>query len=350
MTVQVIEVTSQRGIEAFNKFPQKIYGDFYRAPLFPTLDCRSPLFDPVFCRVEAQPFLALKNGFTVGRVAACIHHAFPDGECGFFGYLEALQDPAVALSLVEAVSRWLAVRGRSRMSGPVDLSPHERLGLLAEGFGGRHHPGMPYNPPYYASLLERCGLDIELNLFAYHFSLRGNLPERLLRVAGRAGRDEGLKIRKINFNDLLREGEVFSEIHNGSMDKLWGFVPLAPGEGTAIWQKLREFYDPDLILIAEIAGKPAGLCLALCPVSRAPFLRNAWLNARLAVLAVLPRYRFKGLEAAMLLECAHRARRKGVNAVELSLVAENNSMMNRIVRGMEGIKRSRAYRIYQKYI
>ena len=347
MAVQVIEVSTQKETEAFNRFPQKIYGGFYRAPSFPMLDCRSPFFDPLFRRVEAQPFLALKNGFTMGRIVAGIHHALPDGECGFFGYLEVLYDFTVALSLVGAASHWLAARGKIRMSGPVDLSPHERLGLLVEGFGGRHHPGMPYNPPYYASLLDRCGLDMELNLHAYKYSLRGFMPERLVRVATRAGRMEGLKIRKVDFNDPLREGEVFSRIHNGSMDKLWGFVPLSPVEGAAVWRKLGKFYDPDLILIAEIAGKPAGLCLALCPAIRSPF---APLNARLAVLAVLPRYRFKGLEAVMLLECAHRARRKGVYVMELSLVAENNSMMNKIIQGMEGIQKSRVYRVYKKQI
>lgn len=349
MGVQVIEVSSQKEMQAFNAFPRAIYRDFFRAPSFPVIEQANPKSDPLFGRVEAQPFLAVRNGYAAGRIAACVHHAFTDGKTGFWGYFESSNDPAAAAALVKAAADWLAVRGRGKMIGPVDLSPHERVGLLVEGFEGYHHPGMPYNPPYYATLLAQCGLETEINLYAYHYDLRRPLPDRLARVAARAGRNQSLHFRRINFNDLAGEGEMFSQIHNGSMNEIWGFVPLSPEEGSAIWRKLRGYYDPDLILLAEIGGKPAGLCLVMSLVKRSPFSGlPGQLNARLAVLAVLPQYRFKGLEAALFLECARRARRKGISAIEFSLVAENNSMMNRIIiQSLEGVKKNRIYKIYK---
>lgn len=348
MAVEVIEVASQKGMQAFNAFPRAVYRDFFRAPSFPVIEKSSPKSDPLFGRVEAQPFLAVRKGYAVGRVAACVHQALPDGKTGFFGYFESLNDPAVAEALVKAASGWLAARGRSAMIGPVDLTPHERVGLLAEGFKGYHHPGMPYNPPYYAALLAQCGLETEINLYAYHYDLSRPFPEKLARVAGRAGRTQGLRLRSIDFGDLAGEGEIFSNIHNGSMKEIWGFVPLSPEEGSATWRRLRGAYDPDLILVAEIGGEPAGLCLVMLPVRRAPFMGlHGPLRARLAVLAVLPQYRFRGLEAALIMECARRARRKGIYAAELSLVAENNSMMNRIILNLEGVKKNRIYKVYK---
>lgn len=350
MAVEVTEVLTQKTMQHFNNFPRKIYGNFYRAPSFPVLERSSPRFDKLFARVEAQPFLAVSKGQVVGRIAACVNQSVTDAGCGCFGYFETVNDTAVADALIKAAGSWLADRGRSRMTGPVDLSPHERLGLLARGFGGYHHPGMPYNPPYYSSLLDRIGLETEVTLFAYHYDLRRPPPERLVRVAARAVRNGGLVLRPVNFNDPDGEGEVFSRIHNGSMHEIWGYAALSPEEGSAIWQKLRGHYDPALILVAEVDGTPAALCLVLCPLQKYFFPGPAGTNARLAVLSVLPRYRLKGLEAALIIESARRARARGVVNLELSLVAENNTMMNRIIQSLPGITRSRIYKVYKQIL
>jgi GNAT superfamily N-acetyltransferase len=207
---------------------------------------------------------------------------------------------------------------------------------------------MPYNPPYYSSLFAGIGLETEVTLFGYHYDLRRPLPEKLVRVAARAGRNEKLKIRSVNFNNPEGEGEVFSLIHNSSMHEIWGFAALSPEEGSAIWQKLRGHYDPAMILVAEVEGMPAALCLVLCPLQKKFFPGPAGTNARLAVLAVLPRYRLKGLEAALIIEFARRARARGVVNLELSLVAENNTMMNRIIQSLPGVIRSREYKVYKR--
>jgi len=350
LTVEVIEVSEQNGLRAFNAFPRAIYHDFFSAPSFPRLEHSSRQFiDPLFSRVTAQPFLAVRDGRPVGRIAASINHAYPGGKTGFFGYFESLNDLSVTAALVKAASRWLSDNGMSRVIGPVDLTPHERLGLLIEGFRGHHHPGMPYNPSYYANLLTRCGFRKEINLYAYHYTLRRHLPEKLVRVASRAtGRIKQLRLREVNFNDLDGEGKMFSQIHNGSMNDGWGFVPLSAMEGSAIWQKLRGFCEPGLVLVAEINGNPAGLCLAIYPVIK-PFFSglSGRSSLRLAVLAVLPQYRLRGLEAALILECIRRARGKGIYVMELSQVAENNLMMNHIIQSLGNVQSDRIYSIYQ---
>ncbi|NLI12824.1 GNAT family N-acetyltransferase [Pelotomaculum propionicicum] len=351
MSFEVIEASSPEAVHAFNSFPRKIYRNFYMAPPFPVLVRSNPHYDPLFERVEAMPFLAVRKGRVLGRIAASVNHALADTEAGFFGFFETLQDAAVAGGLVEAAASWLSNRGKKKMIGPVDLSPHERLGLLIEGFGGYHNPGMPYNHAYYPSLLDQCGLEKEINLNAYHYDLRRQAPGRLARVAQRASKSKGIRIREIDFNNLNREGEAFSLIHNGSMHEIWGYAHLSPLEGAAIWKKLKNLFDPRLILFAEVNGAPAGICLAMCPVRRNVFISQASdLNARLAILAVLPEYRFKGIEAALIMECVRRARARGIAALELSLIAENNAMMNTIINNLDGVRKSRSYTIYRKNI
>jgi GNAT superfamily N-acetyltransferase len=235
------------------------------------------------------------------------------------------------------------------MTGPVDLTPHERVGLLVEGFNGFHLPGMPYNPPYYKELLQKSGLELEMNLLAYHHDLRKPFPERLVRVASRAMNNPALNIRELDFNNLTSEGEMFSCLHNASMPGIWGFAPLSPEEGAATWRKLQGFYDPGLILVAEIDGKPAGLCLTLSLLRRNSGMALAGPPAaRLAVLAVLPYYRFRGLEAALIIECLRRARRRGVMRFEFSQIAESNQMMNKIIQNMGQSRKGRVYRVYRK--
>lgn len=348
MAVEVIEVSTEKAIRVFNSFPRVIYRNFYTAPSFPVIDRSNPRYDPLFAAVKAMPFLAVKNGRVAGRIAAGVHQNIPGGKTGFFGYFESQNDQAVAKALIRAAACWLAARGINEMIGPVDLSPHERLGLLVEGFGERCFPGMPYNPPYYSSLLADCGLDEEIDLFAYQCDLRRPLPGKMFRAEARARRIRGLRLRGVNFDDPDGEGEIFSIIHNNSMNELWGFVPLLPEEGSAIWRKLRDCCDPSLILFAEISGNPAGMCLLLHIVKKTPFPGLPGRSrARLAVLAVLPQYRFKGLEAALLLECARRARSKGISNVEISLVAESNLMMGRIIKSMTSVCKDRVYRVYK---
>jgi GNAT superfamily N-acetyltransferase len=133
------------------------------------------------------------------------------------------------------------------------------------------------------------------------------------------------------------------------MSGIWGFAPLSPEEGAAIWRKLQGFYDHGLILVAEIDGKPAGLCLTLSALRRnAGVGLAAPRTARLAVLAVLPPFRFKGLEAALLIECFRSARRSGVMHFEFSQIAESNQMMNKIIQSTDQTRKSRVYRVYQK--
>jgi len=349
--VEVVGASSQKAIKLFNSFPRVIYRDFYQVPDFPVLDRSRTGFDPFFAAVEAMPFLALKNGRTAGRIAAGIHRDYPGGKTGFFGYFESLNDSAVAKALVNAAAGWLAARGKNKMIGPVDLTPHERLGLLVEGFRGHHFPGMPYNPPYYQSLMAGCGLEQEVNLFTYRYDLRGRLPDKLFRVAARASRIKEVGIREIDFNDPEGEGKILSVLHNGAMNKMWGFTPLSPEEGAAVLCRLRGAYEPGLFLLAEISGNPAALCWGLHPTGRSPFPGGSGrFLARLAVLAVLPEYRFKGLETVLILELARRARSRGISVLEISLVVENNIMMNRIIYNLPGVHKTRVHRIYRAII
>lgn len=348
MGIEIVPVNNPQGLLLYNRFPELVYRGTFKAPPFPGDGLAGNWRDALFGGVKAQLFLAFMNGKAAGRIAAALHAGEQGREVGYFGYFETLPRREVTRALLAAAADWLADRDVQVMVGPVDLTPHERVGLLVEGFEEFHLPGMPYNPPYYRQLLEAGGLELAMELRAYAGDLRQALPERLVKVAERAAANP-LRLRELDVNNLASEGEVFSLVHNGSMPGVWGFVPLSPAEGAAIWHRLIKHYDPALILVAEMAGRPAGLCLTLAAAGGNPGRPMARFRAaRLAVLAVLPEYRFKGVEAALILEAVRRLRQRKILLLELSQVAASNRMMNKLIRNMGVLYCSKIYHVYQR--
>ena len=112
------------------------------------------------------------------------------------------------------------------MIGPVDLSPHERLGLLVEGFGGYHNPGMPYNPPTIRPCWSSAGWRQKL-IYSPTTAICAVLPQKLVQVAERY-----LENRSSNLIVLIpgspgRGEEILAAIHSGSLDVIWGFTDLS---------------------------------------------------------------------------------------------------------------------------
>ncbi len=305
----------------------------------PPLPCGEDLkSDPLFADIHFQAFLATRGGRPVGRIAASTHPFAHESTAGYFGYFACANDPKAACALVSAAAGWLLENGKDKMCGPVDLTPHHRLGLWTEGAYTFQHPTMPLNPPYYASLLLSCGLEVEAVLRAYAIDLRRDLPAKVQRAANRAARIKGVRLRNVNFNDPA-DGEAFSLIHNGAMAGAWGFVPLTPAGAASVLRKLSFYYDPKAVILVEVGGRPAGLCLTLLHW-------RFWRYARLAVLAVLPRYRHKGLDALMVAECIRYLRQKGVLELEFSLVAGSNRVARKMLAGIEGVKLKSVYAVF----
>jgi GNAT superfamily N-acetyltransferase len=294
--------------------------------------------------IEAQPFLAIRGKQLVGCLTASTHSLFPDEKAGFFGYFKIVDDYEAGSRLLESAAEWLAVRGRELMIGPVNLSPYEQMGLLVEGFDQPARFMMPYNPPYYVDFFEKAGFLKEADFYSYYCSLDQPVPARLVRIARRAGRVAGLKVRPVDFSKLEGEGERFSFIHNEAMRATWGFIPLSSAEGIAVLRGLRLFADPSMILFAEVDDHAVALCMTL------PDLDPKMKTARLAVLAVVPEYRFRGLEALLILESLTVLRRKGFVALEISLVGEDNIMVKRIIANLLGEMIAKRYRVYRKTI
>lgn len=366
--ISVAHISSKRDEMVFIKFPWKIYQhNPYWVP--PLLMDRKKLMDrrnnPFYKHAEAEFFLARRNGEVVGRIGAIINHNHNkehNENIGFFGFFESVNDQAVANALFSTAKQWLKQRGVAAIRGPASPSVNDELGLLVEGFDKPPVILMPYNPPYYAELIEQAGLQKIKDLFSYKLLQETVYTERLTRVSEMVKRREGLAFRSLNMRDFENEVMRIRDLYNRGWQYNWGAVPMTDEEFKAVAKDLKTIAVPDLVIFAESKGKPIGFALSLPDLNQALiYNKQGYLlpgllrliihkkkidSVRIIILGVLPEYKMTGAAAVLFHETASRAMKLGYSRGEAGWVLEDNVMMNRAAEAMNAV-RYKTYRVYQ---
>jgi GNAT superfamily N-acetyltransferase len=371
--VDIEEVNGEAGMNEFIRFPWKVYqgNPHWVPPLKRDVEfLLSEKKNPFFQHAEAACFLARKNGETVGRIAAIIdrnHIKFHNEQTGFFGFFECLPDCAVARELLDTAAKWLKARDIEIMRGPMNPSTNNECGFLFEGFDTPPMIMMTYTPAYYLDYMERCGLTKARNLYAYMTVIRdvaaGGRLERLASAV--KARVPGLTVRPANMRQFQQEVEAVKQIYNSAWSHNWGFVPMTDAETESLAKRLQPLIVPELMIMAEVNGKPAAFFVAvpdynqvlgkmngaLGPVGIAKFLwYSRKINAiRVMAMGVSGEFRKKGIEGLLYLESFKAAVKKGYERAEFSWILEDNILMQRGCELMGG-KLYKKYRIYEKKI
>lgn len=330
------------------------------------LDTQHPFYHQG--RAAREIFLAYRGKRPVGRVVAIMnkaHNAFHGDRWGFFGFFECEEDEEAAGALLERAAAWVAAQGCDRLVGPVSPSTNYECGLLVEGFDSPPTVMMTYNPPYYASLLERAGFAKAKDLYAYWSPVHPGSLDRLRRFSQRTQeREPKLLVRAVNLRDFANEVRIIQEIYNKAWEKNWGFVPTSDEEFAWLAKELKPLVDPKLLYIAFYDGDPAGFLLALPDVNPAlavlngsmanpwRLLRAWWIGRkpeglRLITMGVKQQYRLRGIEGVMFYHGLQAALDRGYRWCEYSWILEDNELAKRTVRLMDA-KRTKIYRLYAK--
>jgi len=130
-------------------------------------------------------------------------------------------------------------------------------------------------------------------------------------------------------------------------------------------ERLKPLIVPDLLIMAEVDGSPAGFFMAvpdynqvlaringrLGPIGIAKFLWYARKisDIRVLTMGVKEEFRKKGIEGMLYLEAFRAARRRGYERAEMSWILEDNELMKRGCETMGG-RVYKKYRIYEKNI
>ncbi|HWV37940.1 MAG TPA: N-acetyltransferase [Vulgatibacter sp.] len=371
--VTVRPVESPRDLDRFVRLPAELHaGDptFVPPLLMERKDFLDPRKNPFFDHAPHQLFLAWQRDRVVGRVAAVEdldYNRFHGTDYGFFGMYEAVDDDDVARALFAAAKGWIRARGRKQLMGPMNLSTNHDFGLLIEGF--EHPPAImvPHNPRYYQRHFEELfGLRKAKDLWGWLLDPGSEPDPKVVRIAERVRRKEGLVVRPVNLSDFDAEVRRIKEIYNAAWEKNWGFVPFTDAEFAHVAKDMRSFVRPELLLIAEVREEPVAFVMTLPDINQAlarvggrlttfglpiGLAKLLWWsrkidNLRLITLGVKEPYRKRGIDALLYIDSLAAARKLGFKSCDISWILEDNVLTNRSIQLMGG-KRYKTFRVYE---
>lgn len=373
--IVVSQVTSRADRDAFIEFQWQIYRDD-PAWVPPLILERKEFLDqkkhPFFEHGAAALFLARRDTEIVGRIMASDdpnYNALHSSNVGCFGLFESINDGAVATALFHAAMGWLRARGRDEIMGPIDYSTNYTCGLLIDGFQYSPMVLTLHNPSYYPALLEANGFEKVMDFFAWWFDDPADAAARLRRLAKRLKDRHAIHIRSVDLSrrGLAAESQRLRFIYNEAWRNNWGFVPFTEREFAHLAKELKPIADPKLTLVAEIDGEPAGFILGMADIHAA--IRHAngrltWFGlpiglakllyykrriktGRLIALGVVPKYRRHGVAEMLVLRVVESGMLQQGLTGELSMILENNHLMNRFIAAI-GARKYKTYRIYRR--
>lgn len=376
MPIDIREHQPGRDIQPFIESTKVIFaGDpAWIEPLsFDIKDRLTPGKNPFFLRGELGLFTAWRDGRVVGRISAQLDHEhlkrYQD-HTGFFGFYDTIDDDAVGKALIDEAERWLGRRGMTRMRGPISLTMNEEVGVLIEGF--EHPPAlmMSHSRAWQDRVALSTGLTKAKDFFAWRFEV-GKVPERARKAWAEVKAMPEVKLRSVRPRQMSSELDHILRIFNDAWQNNWGYVPATPEEAKKMGEDLKLILDPELAFIAELDGRPVGMCICLPnlnevirdfggklnPVTVSKLLWRLKVkgpkSGRLMMLGISSELRnvrkYAGLSHALYVEIAMRGQKLGYEWGELSWTLEDNRPINLGIKSM-GAHIYKKYRVYEKPI
>jgi hypothetical protein len=370
--LRVAPLAGKAATRAFWDLPARLYRhDPHWVP--PLLIERHELLsarNPAFEHLTLQAWLAFRDERVVGRISAqvdALHEQIHGERVGYFGLLEAEDDPDVFAALLGTAEDWLRAQGMAEVRGPFNLTINEECGLLVDGFDTPPMVMMGHALPYYGPRLEALGYAKARDLLAYIVGTDFEFSPAARRVMERERHK--VTLRPIDRRHLERDIEILRDIFNDAWAGNWGFVPFSAAEFAQLGQLVRWLVDPGFVQIAEVAGEPVAMIGVLPNLNEAiadlkgRLLPLGWAKllwrlkvrhpkgVRVALMGVRRRLQRSPLGSALAMLVIDAARqtalRRGVRQAEMSWILEDNRGMRSIIESL-GSRLYKRYRIYGK--
>lgn len=376
-SLTITEVTGPEEEREFYALPRKIYRDDpdWIPPLIQ--DVRK-VFDPqknkYFQEGELTRVILQRNGETVGRIAAFVHHKLSKGyeqPTGGVGFFECINDQACANALFDYAKAWLASKGMEAMDGPINFGEKDNWwGLLVQASTEVMY-GMSYNPPYYRQLFENYGFKNYYEQYNYLYDIANHpLPPKFAEKAAALEADPDYGFTHMKGSDYVKYAEDFRTVYNNAWARgHFNFKPMSKDMAMNIMKKLKPIADPKIMLYAYHKGKPIGMFIMIPELNQVFRHVNGNLNwlgklkfvwhmkvlkscrkAMGIVFGVDPDYQGLGVEAGII-RCCERIMRgdyKQYDWMEMQWIAEFNPKMIHVVEDL-GVTRSKV-RVTYRYL
>lgn len=371
-TLRIAPVDGRRDLERFIRVPWPLYArdPAWIPPLLAERRRQLSRRNPYFAHAQWQAWIAYHGATPVGRISAQVdqlHLRHHRDDVGFFGMLDAPEDPEMFGALLDVAEGWLRERGMRRVRGPFNLSVNQEAGVLVEGFHTPPMVGMGHNHAYYGRHIEAQGYTKARDLLAYWLDLGYEPPQAVRRLLGRLKQPIVRRpLRRAAFDEDV---QIVREIFNDAWSRNWGFVPFTREEFHELAQSYKFLISRDFVQLVEVQGEAAAMMVSLPNLNEAirdlngRLLPHGWLKllwrlkmrlprtARVALMGVRRKYQGGALGAALAFTAIEASRdagvRRGVREAELSWILEDNKGVRSIIESIGGVPYKR-YRIYEK--
>lgn len=365
MSITVKEVTTQKELDQFIRFPLSLYrgNPCFVPPLH--FDEKATLRkdkNPAFDYCEARYWLAYKNGKVVGRIAAIINHAFIekwDKRYMRFGWVDFENDPEIAASLIGEVEKWAKEKGMTAVHGPMGFTDLDHEGMLVEGFDKLGTLATIYNHPYYPQFMEQLGYSKDADWVEYLVKVPEVIPEKMEKMASVVERRLGLRVLKAkSAKDILPYAPAIFELINEAYADLYGVVPLTEKQIKYYTKQYFSFIRPDFVpLILDKEDKLVAFGVTMPSLSAAlqkakgsllPFgfvhiLKALKKNdlADLYLVAIRKDMQGKGVNALLMYEVNKSYIRNGIRYAETNPELEMNTKVQSIWEHFDAVQHKR---------
>jgi hypothetical protein len=378
MAVEIVPVKSEAEKQRFVRVPMRIAAEArdpqWVAPLImERMEALTPKTNPLWEHMDAQLWIARKDGKDVGRISAQIDHlapSDPQNPSGYFGMIHAEDDPEVFGALFAAAEDWLKAKGVKQALGPFNMSVNEETGLLVDGFDTPPMVMMGHDQPYVGGRIEAQGYSKIKDVYAYKIATKADFPAGVRRRVDRAI-PQGVTLRQLDFKNYEPEVRAMTEIMNDAWHDNWGHTEITEAETRQLAKSMRPVINEKLVWFADIDGESAGFGVCLPNVNEAirgldgKLLPFGWATllwrlkvsgvktARVPLMGVKRKFArdFRGQLLPFLLidKMRSEALKAGIEEVEMSWILEDNKPMRAIIEAA-GSDRYKTYRVYQKQL
>jgi hypothetical protein len=370
--LEVNPVNDRRRRRQFIRLPWSIYSNdpVWVPPLL--LERKEHLSprNPYFTHARYQSWIAYRDGNAVGRISAQIDQLHLDlhhENEGFFGMIEAEDNPETFKALLNTAETWLRDHGMRRIMGPYNLSINQESGLLVDGFDTPPSLMMGHARSYYRNRIEENGYQKAKDLLAYIIDANFDQPAAVQAIVKRAKKRVTVRtLRKSNYNEDMK---IIEDIFNDAWSENWGFIPYTGAEFKQLAKDFKLILDFNLFKIAEVDGVPAAFMVTVPNINEAirdlngrllPFgwIKLLWRlkvrypqTARIPFMGVRKQYQGSLLGAALafkvIIDGQPYGIKRGIKKVEMSWILEDNKGTRDIIESLGGVVYKR-YRIYSK--
>ena len=369
MAVEIRTVTTKAQLREFIKFPKRLYKgcDNWVPPLegdeFDTFDRKK---NGAYDYCDSELYLAVRDGKTVGRVAAIINrNANRDWKQSNvrFGWLDFIDDAEVVGALLDAVAAWGRKQGCDTMKGPLGFTDMDKEGLLVEGYENLSPFTCLYNYPYYDTRLKEAGLDKDVDWTQSVALVKEELPP-MFQFADTIEKRFGLHMYRPKSTKELadRYGMELFHMYNESFAPLFQFTPLNDRQIKSYLETYVPILSPDFVAIClDAQDHPVGFAFCVPSLSKAVkasdgklfplgFLRilralkkNDTLEA--LMIGVLPEYQGKGASVLLFKYLHENSLKFGIRRMILNPQLEENFKVQSLFEQYETVPfmRRRAY-------